>query len=156
MKKYNYISIIILFFSFSSCLVPRRSFEKGKTTAPPDYSQAKYWAALPTKKDSADAVPYGSNLKDGQANAKVDVFFIYPTIYLTGRKWNADVNNEKLNRKIDRSTIRHQASVFNGSCKVYAPRYRQAVLSAFTKINGDGGKALDFAYQDVKKHLNII
>ena len=154
MKKYNlifFILISVFLFSFSSCFAPAKTFEKCKKYAPPDYSNEKYWAALPTKKDSADAVPSGSNIKDAQANAKVDVFFIYPTIYLAGKTWNADVNNEKLNRRIDRSTIRHQASAFNGSCKIFAPRYRQAILSSFSKLDGDGGKALDFAYQDVKK-----
>ena len=144
---------------FSSCLMPIRSFEKSKMTAAPDYSQEKYWAALPTKKDSADAVPPNSGLKDEQANAKVDVFFIYPTLYLTGRHWNADVNSKKLNHNIDKSTILNQASAFNGSCKVYAPYYRQAVLWAYAVVDkrkkgdglGSGKKSLDLAYEDVKK-----
>ncbi len=135
----------------SSCLWPLRSFDRSKRTSAPDYSQTKYWAALPDKKDSADAVPYKSNLKDKQANAKADVFFIYPTIYLTGRHWNADVDNKKLNRKIGKSTIRHQATVFNGSCKIYSPLYRQAVLYSYAVLKGSGKKALDFAYEDVKK-----
>jgi len=150
MKKFNFIFFASIFIFLSSCFSPIKTFEKCKKTSPPNYSSDYYWAALPTKKDSADSVPYGSNLKDDQTNAKVDVFFIYPTIYLAGKTWNADVNNEKLNRRIDRSTIRHQASAFNGSCKIYAPRYRQAILSSFSKLDGDGGKALDFAYQDVK------
>ncbi|MBI3502426.1 MAG: DUF3089 domain-containing protein [Bacteroidetes bacterium] len=148
MRKFFFICFSIF---LSSCLAPLRSFEKSKAPSAPDYSQEKYWAALPTKKDSADAIPYGTNLKDEQANAKADVFFIYPTIYLTGKHWNADVNNKKLNRRIDKSTIRHQASVFNASCKIYAPRYRQAVLWAYAMREGSGGKALDFAYEDVKK-----
>src|SRR5271157_4198956 len=146
-SKINFISFILFFFlvfSCYSCLAPRKYFEDDRVTSPPDYNQERYWAALPTKKDSADAVPYNSGLKDGQANAKVDVFFIYPTIYLAGRNWNADVNNKKLNRRIDKTTIRQQASAFNGSCKVYAPRYRQAVLASFRNDNENGKKALDF------------
>src|ERR1039458_4799016 len=88
---------LLLLLPLSSCIIPFRSFDKSKPTAPPDYSQTKYWAALPTIKDSADIVPYNSNLKDEQANAKVDVFFIYPTIYWEGKHWNADVNNDYLN-----------------------------------------------------------
>ncbi|MFI5164386.1 MAG: DUF3089 domain-containing protein, partial [Bacteroidia bacterium] len=140
-------SVILL---LSSCLTPLQSFEESKVPSPPDYSQSKYWAALPAMKDSADAVPYGSALKDGQADAKADVFFIYPTIYWAGRHWNANVNNKKLNRRIDKSTIRHQATAFNGSGKIYAPRYRQAILYSFVVTDGDGKKAIDFAYQDVK------
>ena len=136
---------------FCSCLRPHRSFESSTPPAAPDYSKQQYWAALPTVKDSADVVPYGSGLKDGQADAKVDVFFIYPTIYLTGRKWNADVNKKRLNKRIDKTTIMHQANVFNGSCKIYAPRYRLAVLYSYLDKKGNGKKALDFAYEDVKK-----
>jgi hypothetical protein len=148
LKKILFISAFIF---FCSCLSPIVSFENSRTPSPPDYSRPEHWAALPTKKDSADAVPYRSNLKDGQADAKADVFFVYPTIYLTGKGWNADVNKMRLNRKIDKSTIRHQASVFNGCCRVYAPRYRQAVLYSYMRLNGSGKKALDFAYEDVKK-----
>jgi len=149
--KTDFFLYIFLSISYSSCLTPGKSYEEGKVASPPDYTQEKYWAALPSKKDSADALPYGYGLKDGQANAKVDVFFIYPTIYITGKKWNADVNDKKLNWRIDVSTIRHQASVFNGNCKVYTPRYRQAVLASFASLNGNGKKALDFAYHDVKE-----
>lgn len=146
-----YFLLITFYLLLSSCLAPMRSFEKSKITSAPDYSKEKYWAALPTKKDSADAIPFGSNLKDEQAIAKADVFFIYPTIYLTGKYWNADVDNKKLNHKIDESTIRNQVSAFNGSCKIYVPRYRQAVLWAYAVQNGSGKKSLDLAYEDVKK-----
>jgi hypothetical protein len=152
MKKYffYYALLLTFLFSFTACLRPNRSFERGRIYPPPDYSQNKYWAALPTVKDSADAVPKGAVLADGQSEAKADVFFIYPTIYLFGKTWNADVNKKQLNDRIDKSTILHQATVFNGSCRVYAPRYRQAVLKSFFKLNGNGKKALDFAYVDVK------
>ena len=160
-KLFVYILFFLFILSCSSCFTPIKAFENDKVTATPDYSKEKYWAALPTKKDSADAIPYHSDLKDGQVNAKADVFFIYPTIYITGRNWNADVNNKRLNRRIDKTTIRLQASAFNGSCKVYAPRYRQAVLASFRNGSENGKKALDFAYQDVKtafdyylKHYN--
>ncbi len=150
MRKF-YFLLLTLQIYFSSCLTPIYDFDSCRKPPAPDYSYEKYWAALPTKKDSADAVPYKSNLKDEQANAKVDVFFIYPTIYWTGKHWNANVNDRKLNRKIDESTIRHQASAFNGSCKIYAPRYRQAILWSYAVPEGSGKKALDFAYEDVKR-----
>ena len=34
-------------------------------------------------------------------------------------------------------------------CRVYVPRYRQATLYSFFDQEGDGGLAIDFAYQDV-------
>lgn len=83
-----------------------------------------------------------------------DVFFIYPTIY-TGKPdpshpWNADVNDKELNDEIQRSTILNQASIFNGSCRIYSPYYRQAHLYAFYESGEDGKKALQVAYEDVR------
>jgi hypothetical protein len=121
----------------------------------PDYTKQQHWASLPNKIDAADSVPKKSNISEMQSSAKADVFFVYPTIF-TGKPnnvyhWNADVNDEKLNRQIQLGTILNQASVFNGTCRVYAPYYRQAHLYAFYTSNQDeGAKALDLAYQDVK------
>jgi len=137
-------------FFFTQCITPRKRFEKYTTPARPDYSLEKSWAALPTKKDSADTVPYGSSLKDNQANAQVDVFFVHPTLYFKGKSWNADLDDEHTNFLVDKYTIREQASVFNSCCRVYAPRYRQATLASFKSGNGDGRAALDTAYNDIK------
>ncbi len=121
----------------------------------PDYSKQAYWASLPDKVDAADSIPAKSNLTEMQANAKADVFFVYPTIF-TGKPthanhWNADVNDSDLNDKIQRGTILNQASAFNGSCRIYAPYYRQAHLYAFYTDNREAAaKALELAYQDVK------
>jgi hypothetical protein len=120
----------------------------------PDYSLERNWCALPSKKDFADTVP-NKTIKDEQANALVDVFFIHPTLFLDKPEneyiWNADVNDKKVNQSVDESAILNQASVFNGSCKIYAPRYRQAHISAFfTQDKKSGDAALQLAYQDCK------
>jgi len=47
-------------------------------------------------------------------------------------------------------SIRNQASIFNESCRVYAPRYRQATLYSFFDQKDNGKKALDLAYEDIK------
>jgi hypothetical protein len=143
-------AIVIFILFLFSCIAPSHDFSHYKVPPPPDYSLQKNWAALPAIKDSADAVPYGSDLKDEQANAKVDVFFIHPTMYYKGKSWNADVNDEATNHLVDKYPIREQASIFNGSCKVYAPRYRQATLYSFLEHKGNGKIALDTAYNDVK------
>ena len=121
----------------------------------PNYALKEYWAALPDQNDPADQVPLKSDFTDNQALAKVDVFFIHPTIYTQKPQgpsdWNADVNDADMNQKVDESTILNQASVFNGSCRVYAPRYRQAHYHAFvTKDLTDKVNSLDLAYSDVK------
>lgn len=120
---------------------------------PPDYSDSSYWAALPMIADSADVVP-NDTFQDRQDSAIVDVFYIHPTTYTGGKKkglLNADLEWDKLNEDTDARPVRHQASVFNGSARIFAPRYRQAHLSVFFRRNDNDvcKAALDLAYADV-------
>lgn len=119
-----------------------------------DYSDLDLWVSHPDKKDAADAVP-SPELSDNQANASVDVFFVHPTTYtkkFINESWNAPIDNAELNDKTENTTIKLQASVFNGAAKIYAPHYRQAHLhSYYPKKSGDNGKpAFAIAYQDVE------
>jgi hypothetical protein len=121
----------------------------------PDYSDLTYWISHPAKPDNADLVPGKGQLIDNQANAEVDVFFIYPTIYTREQSeeypWFADVTNAKQNERIANSTIKYQATVFNGSARIYSPLYRQAHISVYYADTVFMEKALDIAYQDVKE-----
>jgi hypothetical protein len=142
-------SLNLLAFVLMAAIVQAQSFDPAKQPAAPDYSLQTSWSSLPFRLDAADKIPddekwVSDSLKD------VDVFYIYPTIYVTGKTWNEDLANQKLNKSIDNKPVKYQATVFNASCRVYVPRYRQAKLKAFfDKKNGD--QALDFAYQDVKR-----
>lgn len=118
--------------------------------AAPDYSQQKYWNALPYVKDEADHIP-GTETWVNDSLKQVDVFYVYPTLYMTGKNWNADVNNKKLNKNLDTKPVRYQASVFNASCRVYSPRYRQAHIRAFYAKPEQSKQAFDLAYSDVKR-----
>lgn len=131
------------------------SFDPQTTPPVPDYSDSESWAALPAKRDAADSVPRKSDLEEAQASAIADVFFVYPTLYTdkpdAQHPWNADVHDAELNEEIQRTTILNQATVFNGSCRVYAPYYRQAHLDAFYSTRrADAQAALDLAYEDVR------
>lgn len=149
MKKPFVFFLFLL--ALSSCIQPKKAFEKYTPAPAPDYALEKNWAALPWVKDSADFLVPHAGLTDGQANAAVDVFFIHPTLYFGRKSWNAGMADKRTNQRVDKTTIRKQASVFNGSCKVYAPRYRQATLYSFIDTKGNGRKALELAYTDVKK-----
>ncbi len=147
---------LLLAIGLSNCsnktVYPLGVFQEEKVPTAPDYTKAYYWAALPNKKDKADVTP--KKLKDEQAEAAVDVFFMYPTIY-TGEEgddqWNAPVNDPAFNKRVDESTIQFQASVFNGVGKIYAPRYRQAHISAYYEKDKEmAKKVFDFAYEDLK------
>ena len=149
------LALAALLLPLTGCLKtllqPRHAFADYTPAAAPDYAQDSCWAALPTRRDSADAVPKNSGLHDEQATATADVFFVHPTTYYRPAAWNADLAQGRLNRFTDRSTIRPQASVFNAAGRIYAPRYRQATLySFFDEQTPNGQKALDLAYADVK------
>lgn len=143
----------ILFFLFCFATLTAAAqlpatFSAADQPAAPDYTQDRYWSALPYRKDAADVIPpdekwISDSLKE------VDVFYVYPTLYSKGKTWNADLANKRLNKRIDKLPVRFQAGVFNASCRVYAPRYRQGNIKCYyDSINGP--KGLDFAYQDVK------
>jgi Protein of unknown function (DUF3089) len=164
MRNWNFIAFILMSLCMTACSsgVYRVTdkFEKVPAPPAPDYTKAFHWAALPDKRDAADSLPNGIDLKDAQTIAKADVFFIHPTIFTdkptNSYRWNADVNDQPLNKEIQATTILNQATVFNGSCKVYAPYYRQAHLYAFyTADQADAKKALDLAYEDVKVAFEI-
>lgn len=158
MKKIITQTFLLIFCSilFCSCsktyLSPIGEYKGDNTPSAPDYSDEKYWSALPGKDDMADVTPPG--LTDNQATAAADVFFMYPTIYIGEKgedQWNAPVDDPAFNERVDESTIKFQASIFNGAGKVYAPRYRQAHLNAYwAKDKAMAKKVFDLAYEDLK------
>ena len=130
----------------------RINYHLESDSSKPDYANLNAWAAHPFKNDPSDQVPapFRNEAKDSLA----DVFFIHPTTYTSNKLlmgWNADIDNEELNKKTDNSTILFQASVFNKHCRVFAPRYRQANLKAFfTTDTQQATASFDSAYEDVK------
>lgn len=140
---------LLLFLAARTTYAQLGGFDAEKQPSSPDFSQAQYWSALPFREDAADVI-LSTETWVSDSLKQVDVFFIYPTIYVAGSTWNADVNNQMLNKRIDNKPVRYQASVFNESCRVYAPRYRQAILKAFSD-SANGEQALAFAYEDVKR-----
>ena len=134
---------------------PKGAFLEPDPSSGPDYSDERMWAALPFKVDSADLSP-SADLPDLQSEARADVFFLYPTTY-TGKKgqnqWNASLQDVDLNQRTDETTIKYQASLFNGAGRVFAPRYRQAHLEVFYTDDRkkDAAAALKLAYSDVAR-----
>jgi hypothetical protein len=149
------LSIILIFFALIEgctnkyhCFVQYYQFEQKTNT--PDYQNLNYWAAHPWKKDPSDSV--SKPLRSEKKDSLVDVFFVHPTTYTDVRfGWNANINDAYINAKTDYSSILYQASVFNQHCRLFAPRYRQAHLSAFFINNNETKAAFDTAYADVKR-----
>ena len=148
--------LTLLSFVVSCVTIPKGAFDAEIDKGAPNYADLNHWAASPLKKDQADQTP-GGLYQDNQEKADADVFFVHPTTYTKEKgnsKWNADLSDQKLNKKTDKGSIRFQASVFNGAAKIYAPRYRQAHIYVFFNKKEENKayakKALDFANQDVK------
>ncbi|WP_293052953.1 DUF3089 domain-containing protein [Paludibacter sp.] len=135
-------------------LAKRLEASSAENTGPtPDYNNLFFWAASPLKHDNSDSIP--SFLANEPRDQRADVFFIHPTSFSQDVKegaWNADLTDATLNSQTDSRSILYQASVFNGSCRVFAPRYRQANLKAFfIRTTPAAQKAFDLAYSDVKQ-----
>lgn len=155
----NYRYFIFLFICASllhSCSNKYKAFQsryqffssEGKLT----YQQLDYWAAHPWKHDPSDSVP--APLRNEKQDTVADVFFIHPTTFTKKKDKhiaNAAINDHSINAKTDYSSILYQASVFNQSCRVFAPRYRQAHIQNFyTKDTSLAKKAFDLAYEDIR------
>ncbi|MGL6267390.1 MAG: DUF3089 domain-containing protein [Chitinophagaceae bacterium] len=151
--------IIVLNNSCSPKYTPYTGEKSFKSeTGKPDYAQLNYWAAHPDKWDPSDSISLP--LKTGLSNKDADVFFLHPTSF-TDEKFayqpNARIDDSLLNKKTDYTSILYQASVFNGSCRIYAPRYRQAHLQMYyNKDTAKAKAAFELAYQDIKSAFNYF
>jgi len=139
---------LVMLMVFKTYVKPATTFAETAVPPAPDYSNLEHWAALPGREDAADFTPEG--ISDGQADATVDVFFVHPTTFLSSTGWNAPMGDLPSGNWVDNAVMPGQASVFNGSARVYAPRYRQAQIYAFFALEDGGNDALELAYTDIE------
>ncbi len=138
-----------------SYIHPATSFAAQQQDATPDYSQPRYWAALPGRDSGAMLSPAGTAAAHSQSAA--DVFYIHPTSYISGERWNAPLFTPSRAWEMVDIILGAQASAFNACCDIYAPHYRQAALSSFLEMDGkDGAAALDLAYSDVLHAFDVF
>lgn len=127
--------------------VPGKSYAKSTLAPAPDYAARQSWIARPDiAGNPALWAPEGFSAAPRPAAA---VFFVSPTAWFGRNQWNAPLDDEATNERLDKFT-RMQATVFNGVADVWVPRYRQATLGAFLKPGPDAAKALALAYGDVE------
>ncbi|QJQ32048.1 DUF3089 domain-containing protein [Sphingomonas lacunae] len=115
----------------------------------PDYAVPTSWAARPGAPGASVSRPVNASRPARRPDA--DVFYIHPTTFRSPDRWNQDIADVGVNRWTDASVIARQAGVFNGCCRIFAPRYRQAsfLATADRMMTGDGGRAYALAYSDV-------
>lgn len=147
-----FVGLVLLWLNIGRVVLwsmhPSRRFQESPRPPVPTYRENAHWTALPTMTDEADAIGQGLTAIDPR-QSRVDVFYVHPTSFLDGQ-WNSAVPSPDLDRATDRASTRIQASVFNGCCAVYGPRYRQTNGLNFIEQSEDGERAFDLAYTDVE------
>ena len=112
----------------------------------PDYSKDESWGLLP---HTPISLPKG--VKESDHSPRADVFYIHPTIYDNGLPWVASLQDLDLNSAVDEWTMKHQASAFASTGRMFAPRYRQAHYRSFSIADKLSEEALRLAYSDVRE-----
>jgi hypothetical protein len=100
---------------------------KDTTPKQPDYSQDFSWVSKPERLDKP-----------------VDVFYVYPTIYVGKEPKNMDIADPEL-RANAKGLLTAQAGVYSPSANLFAPFYRQESAALQSMEAANGGKD---AYQD--------
>lgn len=104
----------------------------------PDYRTKDAWALLP---DSPDRISSGTG--------PADVFFLYPTVYDGGKRWNDVITNRKSRALLDDVYLPNYAGVYQRIGRVFAPRYRQASLFSHLTNREDARLARAMPMKDV-------
>ena len=142
------ISAAQRWLDFAKMVKPSASFDALGTPDPLDYSTLDAWAAHPKKSSKALLTPPGETVA---IDPKVDVFYVHPTTYFGKHSWNQSADHQPSNALVEEMIMGAQASVFNGSCRIYAPKYRQATFYVFLAADENSEKGLNLAYTDVKR-----
>jgi Protein of unknown function (DUF3089) len=146
------IGILVLAAAFASA-----DFASGQSSQPKnDYRDGKTWLCKPGRQDAC-AVDLTTTIvaADGQLtreewkanpSAPIDCFYVYPTVSMDPGG-NSDMNAGPE----ENGVIRAQFVRFASQCRVYAPLYRQATLTALRAATTGNPLAVDRAlgYNDV-------
>ena len=112
---------------------PNYGFSLNKEPKEPDYSDDSSWLV---KKD---------------INETIDIFYVYPTSYYSPKNWNAEIGDSSVIKRLQKFTFKKQLNIFDSIGNIYVPQYRQASLYSFIDNTGNGQKAIDLAYSDVRR-----
>jgi hypothetical protein len=143
-------------FQFGDRALREEATPKGHYTPPPprtgpDYARVDFWLARPDLPGNpSEWLPDGVETEPRPAQ-RAAVFYIHPTTYLKGDRWNAPESGDPESDSRDLLFVQSQASAFNSVGDIWAPRYRQAAYGAFLLKSEDAQKALGLAYSDVSR-----
>jgi hypothetical protein len=116
-------------------LQPSERFDAANMAQKLDYSEDKHWASLPQRNDESDFLPDGVTINRNEGDAAVDVFYIHGTGYTNGQRWTSPIKMDSATAENTRFSLANEASIFNGCCNIFAPRYREASIFTYIAIN---------------------
>ncbi len=138
----------IAWSKFGSTVKPGIPFHASQIPAAPNYKNPDYWLVLPDKETKVNMTPKG--IVNSEEAKTADVFFIHPTTFFGTFNWNAPLDFAPANEMLEELVVPNQISIFNDSCRIYAPRYRQATFYSFLEVKKKNCRqALELAYEDV-------
>jgi hypothetical protein len=126
-------------------LDPKQPFQTYRPPPAPDYAQPAAWALIPARPELWST-----------ADPPADVFFIHPTTFDGGHDWNGPIDDRRAARGLTEVMLPNYAGAFQKVGRVFAPRYRQASLYAFTTNKEDAQEARRFAYGDVHRAFDTF
>ncbi len=155
-KNKSFLAVFALISIISGCsdkyLPLSKKYGPVSADGRPNYAELASWAAHPNKWDPSDSIP--KPLRSEAPDQQVDVFYIHPTTHTskeTAGQLNGNLNDPYLNAKTDYSAMLYQASVFNASARVFAPRYRQGHIQQFyAPDTAQVRQVFELAYSDVR------
>ena len=130
-------------------------------TAKNDYADGKSWLCRPDRNDACAADQTTTVVAaDGKltkefakrdANAPIDCFYVYPTV-----STDPGGNSDMIAGAEENGVVRSQLARFASQCRVYAPLYRQATLTALRAATTGSPIAVDrtLGYNDVLDSWN--
>ena len=125
-------------------------------TAKNDYADGRTWLCRPGRQDACVVdltttivAPDGTLTREpftANPNAPIDCFYVYPTVSLD-KSGNSDMEPGPE----ENGVVRVQLARFASQCRLYAPMYRQATLTALRAAASGSPIAVDrgLAYDDV-------
>ncbi len=119
---------------------PRMPYDTYTPPPAPDYERPSSWLLYPQNVEEAPAA----------------VFYVHSTTYRSAEEWNAPLLDKKSGSLLSRISVPNEAGPFRDLKAVFAPRYRQATLSAFFTLKYQGRAARLTAYEDVSRAFGVF
>jgi hypothetical protein len=131
-------------------MTPGAAFDPTRAPPPPDFRDDAQWSALPARDDLADRNPRGVTGVDPRT-APADVFYVHPTSSISPRSGTPRPPTPPSTPPPIGWPRAFKPRPSTAAARSTRPRYRQANGTAFYRPTRDGDRAIDLAYEDIRR-----